>query len=77
MLDDSAPTELIKIYEAAFKMKQEGYADSFVQIVFEVAKEYPGVRDLLNLWNEEEDIAEKLQIISDLEDLICDIAPDT
>jgi DNA-binding phage protein len=64
----------VKLYEIASLMKQSGLADKFIANAVEVGLYYEGVFDLFELWAEEEDKAEKEQLLADLQDEVDEYA---
>jgi len=52
------------------QMNEEGLPEEFVNSAVKVALEFEGVLDLMILWDEEDDISEKEEIIADIQDMI-------
>ncbi len=66
----TTPEQKVRLYEIASLMKKEGLADSFIADAVEIGLYYEGVYDLFELWAEEDDLEEKGQIVSDLQEEI-------
>ncbi len=62
----------IRLYEVATMMKQDGLEDKFIANAVEIGLYYEGVFDLFDLWADEEEQAEKNQVIADIEDEIAE-----
>ena len=58
------------VIEIGHKMNVEGLPEKFVNSAVKVALDYEGVRDLMQLWDEETDANEKTEIIADIQDMI-------
>ena len=58
----------VRVYEIAALMKQAGLEDIFIAGVVEMASEYEGTYDLMELWASEEEEEERDAIIADLQD---------
>ena len=61
------------IYSIAAKMSETGLPPKFVKRSVDLAFEYDGIFDLFVLWQEEDNIEEKNQIIADIEEHVEDI----
>jgi DNA-binding phage protein len=64
------PSEQVKLFAIAIQMKKAGLADSFIVNAVQIASEFEGVADLMQLWTDETDETEKEEIIADIQDMI-------
>lgn len=64
------PSAQIELFAIAVKMKKSGLADAFIVGAVQVALNLEGAADLMHLWMNENGIAEKDEIIADIQDLI-------
>lgn len=64
----------IKLVRIANEMKKVGLSDLFIINALEVAWEFEGVSDLMNLWFDEKDRKEKNEIIADIQEMIDEIS---
>lgn len=62
----------VEIYGIAALMKEGSLSDDFIAAAVKVALSYEGVADLLKLWRDESDSAEKKEIIADIQDMMDD-----
>lgn len=60
----------IKIYSIACKMKEEGLDSRFITNAVDLAFQYRGVYGLFELWDEENEVSEKGEIIADIQEEI-------
>lgn len=56
----------------AEKMLSQNLSEEFVANAIQVGMEFEGVADLIMLWDEEDDIKEREEVIADIQDLITD-----
>jgi preprotein translocase subunit Sss1 len=66
----TSPAQKVRVCEIAVQMKAAGLEDSFIAGVVDMASEYEGTYDLMELWASLEDPAEKSEIIADLQEEI-------
>lgn len=64
------PEQSVEVYKIAAKMSEHGLSASFIADAVEMALNYEGAFDLLQLWNEESEDAERDEIIADLSEEI-------
>lgn len=64
------PEEKIEIYKIAVMMHERGLASSFIVEAVEAALGYVGALELMELWSEATEDAERDEIIADLQDEI-------
>lgn len=69
----TTPAQKVRVYQIASMMKQEGLEDEFIANLVEMASEYEGAYNLMEMWASEESLAEKDEIIADLQDEIEDL----
>ncbi|MDD9950632.1 MAG: helix-turn-helix transcriptional regulator [Zetaproteobacteria bacterium] len=60
--------------EIGYKMICAGLPREFVTSAVKVAFEFEGVCDLLKLWDKEEDVEERKEILADIQDMVDDCA---
>ena len=65
-------SQQVKLFEVAGKMQQSGLSDDFIATATRLGLEYEGIADLIEMWNEEANKAERDEIIADIQDLILD-----
>jgi len=66
----SIPSEQVKLFEIAIKMKKSGLSDNFITNSVQTALKFEGVADLMNLWLDENDKKERDAIVADIQDMI-------
>ena len=66
------PDQDINLFSISNKMKQSGLPPKFISMAIRTALQYEGVADLIFLWNDEADVNERNEIISDIQELIDD-----
>ncbi|NGX58514.1 MAG: hypothetical protein K940chlam3_01421 [Chlamydiae bacterium] len=61
------------------EMRRLGLESTFIFALMENCQRYEGIRDLMEIWFDEDDVVEKEKIIADLQDVLDDIqnAPKT
>lgn len=64
----------VELIEIGHKMNQEGLSKPFIAAAVETAFEFEGVYDLMKMWSEEVEPAEREEIVADIQDLIDDCA---
>ena len=64
------PKSHVQIMSIATQMKKEGLSDDFVSASATLAQEYEGAHDLMVLWTEAENEAEKNEVVADLQEEI-------
>jgi len=64
------PHQQVELFEIAHQMKEAGLPAEFIAGAIRTALEFEGVADLVNLWANERDEAERNKIIADIQDLI-------
>lgn len=64
----------VELIEIGHKMNQTGLSKPFIAAAVETAFEFEGVYDLMKMWSEEEEPAEREEIVADIQDLINDCA---
>ena len=64
------PEQKVEIYRIATEMSAAGLSAEFVSQVVEMASEYEGAFNLMELWSEEKEGKEREEIISDLQEEI-------
>lgn len=67
---DSPSSEQLKLFYIAINMKKSELSDEFIVSAVQVALEFEGVADLMNLWAAEDDGKERDQIVADIQDMI-------
>ena len=67
---DSPLSEKLKLFPIAIKMKKSELSDEFIVSAVQVALEFEGVADLMNLWAAEDNGKERDQIVADIQDMI-------
>ena len=66
------PHQQVGLFEIAHFMKEAKLPEEFIVGAICTALEFEGVADLVNLWANESDQAERDEIIADIQDLIDD-----
>lgn len=64
----TTPAQKVRVYQIAALMKQAGLSDTFIAGVVDMAAEYEGTYDLMELWASEENSQEREDILSDLQE---------
>ena len=64
----TTPEQQVEVYKIAAKMSAKGLSAAFVAEVVQMAVEYEGALELMQLWNESCDQAEQDEIIADLQE---------
>lgn len=68
--DDPACHRELGLFEIAGQMKASNLSDEFVVAAIRTALDYEGVADLVIMWSKETDIAERDEIIADIQEMI-------
>ena len=63
-------SQKVKIYQIANEMRVAGLSDCFIAQAVKLAEIYEGAFDLMELWLDEDDLSEKEQILTDLQEEI-------
>lgn len=69
----TTPGQKVRVYQIAAMMKQQGLEDEFIANLVEIASEYEGAYNLMEMWLAQESQDEKGEIIADLQDEIEDL----
>ena len=69
-----APDIRVELIEIGHQMNQAGLPKEFVAAAVSTSFEFEGVYDLMKLWAEETDEAEREEVIADIQDMIDDCA---
>lgn len=69
----TTPAQKVRVYQIAVMMKSEGLEDEFIANLVEMASEYEGAYNLMEMWASEESQSEKDAIIADLQEEIEDL----
>ncbi len=69
----TTPAQKVRVYQIASIMKSAGLEDEFISNLVEMASEYEGAYQLMEMWASEENQSEKDEIISDLQEEIEDL----
>ena len=64
------PAAQVELFAIAVKMKKSGLSDSFIVNAVQTALNLEGAADLMHLWMSEKDVAEREEIVADIQDLI-------
>jgi len=62
----------MELYHIATAMEKDGLSKDFVVMAVNTASDFEGVYDLMKMWNEEDDLEEREEIIADIQELIDD-----
>ncbi len=60
----------VDLFEVATEMRSVGLLDEFIADAVAVAREYEGVYDLMMMWSEVADEAERNELVADIQDMI-------
>jgi hypothetical protein len=63
----------LELYAIAVAMGQAGLPEEFIAAAVETAFEFEGAYDLMVMWRDEDDPAERDEIVADLQDLVDDV----
>ncbi len=69
----TSAAQKVRVYQIAANMKVAGLENEFIANLVEMASEYEGAYNLMELWGTEENQNERNEIISDLQDEIEDL----
>jgi DNA-binding phage protein len=67
-----APDVKVELIEIGHQMNQSGLPKAFIAAAVETAFEFEGVYDLMKLWSEDSDPAERDEVVADIQELIND-----
>ncbi len=67
-----AAKQQVDLFRIGTDMHAAGLPDSFVASAIRTAMEFDGVRELVQLWNDEDTEAERAEIVADIQDMIDD-----
>jgi hypothetical protein len=72
--DDSSERDELRVeaFDIGSLMKTKGLPSRFIARAVDISEEFEGVFDLLRLWRDESDEAEREEIVSDIQELIDD-----
>ncbi len=67
-----AAKQQVGLFRIGTDMHAAGLPDSFVASAIRTAMEFDGVRELVQLWSDEDTEAERAEIVADIQDMIDD-----
>ena len=71
--DSSKHDEMrVEAFGIGSSMKAEGLSNYLISRAVDLSEEFEGILDLLRLWRDESDAAERGEIVSDIQELIED-----
>lgn len=73
-LRDEKPNDALHVLDILNQMRDAGLEPLFISSLMEHCLRYPGIRDLMELWSEESNAAERDMLIVDMQESIDDIA---
>src|SRR5579872_1546552 len=60
----------LELFEIAGQMKSSNLSDEFIAAAIRTALDYEGVADLVIMWSKETDVAERDEIVADIQEMI-------
>jgi len=66
------PEQDVSLFSISLKMQKSGLPLEFISAAIRTALQYEGVADLIFLWRDEADAAERDEIIADIQELVDD-----
>ncbi len=67
------PTNDLHVLDILNEMRRLGFENTFIYSLMEYCQKYEGIRDLMEMWFEETDVAERDKVIADLQESLEDI----
>ena len=67
-----AAKQQVDLFEVGTEMRQCGLPDTFVADAIRTAMEFDGVRELVMIWHDEAEAAERAEVIADIQGMIDD-----
>lgn len=64
------PMQKLALFGIAERMRVAGLSAEFIASAVETALAFEGVYDLMNLWDSEDDDAERREIVADIQDMV-------
>jgi hypothetical protein len=74
--DDSPEHDELRVeaFSIGSMMREQGLPSRFIARAVDLSEEFEGILDLMRLWRDESDTAEREEIVSDVQELIDDCA---
>lgn len=70
MMYKTTEAQMVHVYEIATAMAKDGLSPSFITNTVDLARRYEGAYELMMIWSDERDEAQKDQALADIQELL-------